>query len=99
MDGLGSHCFDCRKSSRKKLDRKDYNRQLYEDNPVYFKMKSKAKYLEKRANQMIVESEHQEHMQKQLDPESPFVSFNRLTAEKLLREARKLRRMAGKPTK
>ncbi len=99
LDGLHSTCSDCVSiANRGKKQSPEVYNGYYDDNPMYYKMMAKSNRLAKRARQTLLEIEQQELRHRASYPDAPFRTSASLFAEADLREARRLRKLAGTPT-
>jgi hypothetical protein len=98
LDGLSAQCTKCRstKSSESPKSFKDYG--YYDDNPAYFKLMRRARYLETKATETIKQEQRRKLNHALLFPSSPFYSSSERFAYDDLAEAKRLRKKAGKPT-
>lgn len=98
FDGLGTMCQSCRASKRKPQDTADRSLEYYTDNPMYYKLMSRARYLEKKAELKFMESKQDKLLHQKLYPGLGFYSAKERWAHEDLVEAKRLRKQAGKPT-
>ncbi len=98
VDGLGTLCQDCRASKRKPQDTADQSLEYYMSNPMYYKLMQRARYLERKAEKKLLEAEQDKLLHQKLYPGLGFYSAKERWAHEDLVEAKRLRKLAGKPT-